>query len=272
MCGAFTLTYCPWLHRSRCSDSAMAGNPEWSKENHFVQLVSTRLQSAMANPDFWCMDDVAAQRYNDDDGGHIGFDLPQAACGCGGGNVRNRLCDLESAVTRMENTLNIIYEAVCPEAGGIEPIHVDANQINHSLPKRSPKRTGRPFCPLRGSSSSGAVVSSGSSSASSSSASPKEFQFVCPLCQKIQFTPKSHCEHLRNVVSEGNHNCRFILDLPLHNRILVLWGSADNFVRWYCSFLRSGMGSKFNESDMQDYAEVQQAMQNVLSGLVRVQL
>jgi hypothetical protein len=264
VCGDCTLTYCPWLHRSRCSDSAMAGNPEWSKENHFVQLVSTRLRSAMANPDFWCTDD------HDYNGGHIGLDLPLAACGCGGGNVDNRLCDLESAVKRMENTLNIIYEAVCPKAGGKEPIHVD--DTNHSPPQRSPKRTGRPLCPLRGSSSTGVVVSSGSSSASSPCASPKEFQFVCPLCHKPQFTPKSHCEHLRNVVSDGNHNCRFILDHPLHDRISVMWGSADNFVRWYCSFLRSGMGSKFNESDMQDYTEVQQAMQNVLSGLVRVQL
>jgi hypothetical protein len=251
------------LHRTRGSDIAMAGNPEWSKENHFVQLVSTRLRSAMANPDFWCMDD------HDDNGGHIGLDLPLPACGCDGINVRNRLCVLESAVMRMENTLQIIYEAVRPKAGGNDPIHVDAN---HSSPQRSPKRTDRPFRSLRGSSSTAAVDSSGSSSASSHCASPKEFQFVCPLCHKPQFTPKSHCEHLRNVVSDGNHNCRFILEHPLHDRISVLWGSADKFVRWYCSFLRSGMGSKFNESDMRDYAEVQEAMQNVLSGLVRVQL
>ena len=263
MCGGCKQTYCPWLHRTRCSDSAMAGNPEWSKENHFVQLVSSRLKSAMANPDFWGMDD------HDDNGGHIGLDLPLTACSCCGINVRNRLCDLETAVTRMETTLNIIYEAVRPKAGGNESIHVGAN---HSPPQRSPKRTGRPFCPLRGSGSSGDVDLSGSSSASSQCASPKEFQFVCPLCQKPQFTPKSHCEHLRNVVSDGNHNCRFILEHPLHDRILVLWGSADNFVRWYCSFLRSGMGSKFNESDMRDYTEVQEALQNVLSGLVRVQL
>jgi hypothetical protein len=32
------------------------------------------------------------------------------------------------------------------------------------------------------------------------------------------------------------------------------------------------MGSKFTENDIRDYNEVQEAMQNVLSGVVRLQL
>ena len=109
-------------------------------------------------------------------------------------------------------------------------------------------------------------------SSASPSASPGRFQFVCPLCLKSQFTPKSHCEHLRNVVSDGNHNCRFLAEHALHDRLQQLWGHPEHFIRWYCSFLRSGVGSKYTERDIEDYLEVQQTMQGVLNGTMRLQL
>jgi hypothetical protein len=67
----------------------------------------------------------------------------------------------------------------------------------------------------------------------SPASSPSRFQFVCPLCCKAQFTPKSHCEHLRNVIGNGVHNCRFISDHTRHQHILRLFGSAEQFVKWY---------------------------------------
>jgi hypothetical protein len=232
----------------------MSANLSWSKENHFVQLVSTRLRSAMANPEYW---------YMGDDVSNIGIELPDFR---NGDNVdlHHRLTDLENTVSRMESKLNVIVEALCPEAGG---------SVSHNVAVHHSPQVQLPHCPMS------PVrrfpgrpdVASGTSS-SSPSASPSQFQFVCPLCNKPQFTPKSHCEHLRNVVDDGNHLCRFVAEYPLHDRIVSLWGSSDNFVRWYCSFLRSGMGRKFTENDMRDYLEVQQAMQNVLSGAVRLQL
>ena len=233
----------------------MSANLSWSKENHFVQLVSTRLRSAMANPNYWFMEE---------DVSNIGLELP----GFGDSDnvhLHHRLTVLENTVSRMENKINVIVEALCPAAGSTESRNVAAHhspkeQLPYCCPMSPVRRLpGRPD------------VASGTSS-SSPSASPSRFQFVCPLCNKPQFTPKSHCEHLRNVVGDGNHLCRFLTEYPFHDRILSLWGSSENFVRWYCSFLRSGMGSKFTENDIRDYNEVQQAMQNVLSGVVRLQL
>jgi hypothetical protein len=236
------------------SRSAMSANLSSSKENHFVQLVSTRLRSAMANPDYWCMDD---------DVSHIGLELPVFS-DSDNVHLHHRLTVLETTVLRMENKLNVIVDALCPAAGSSESRNV---AVHHSPKVQLPNC---PLSPVRR--VPGRLDVASGTSSSSPSASPGRFQFVCPLCNKPQFTPKSHCEHLRNVVDDGNHLCRFVADYPLHDRIISLWGSSDHFVRWYCSFLRSGMGSKFTENDMRDYHEVQQAMQNVLSGAVRLQL
>ena len=71
---------------------------------------------------------------------------------------------------------------------------------------------------------------------------------------------------MRNVVDDGNHNCRFVAEHTLHDRVLKLWERPERFVRWYCSFLRSGVGSKYTEQDIADYRELQQTMQHVLNG------
>lgn len=77
------------------------------------------------------------------------------------------------------------------------------------------------------------VLASQASSESSPSLSPSSgFHFVCPLCLRSQMTPKSHCEHLRRVISDGLHNCRFLADHALHNNVLARFQSAESFVRW----------------------------------------
>lgn len=252
----------------------MAGDPAWSKENLFVQLVSKRLRSHM---DDFC------DHWHEDTDVHYGPGLNLPSNGYDA-SVHNRLTILEKTVVGMDGKLDQIHQLL--------NILASANVTNCSAFVGSDGRSAlnavvvpvNTSCPALHSSGSPVRVTSAeshriitsaptgdSSSASPSGCSPGRFQFTCPLCLKPQFTPKSHCEHLRNVVGDGNHHCRFVAEHTLHDRVQKLWGCPERFVRWYCSFLRSGVGSKYTEQDIEDYREVQLTMQHVLNGTMTLQ-
>jgi hypothetical protein len=267
--------------------SAMAVDPACSKENLFVQLVTKRLRSHMDT--FW-------DEHSDDAGYGPGLNLPS---NCDDAAVHIRLTQLENTVVRIDGKIDQIHHILSMLAS--------SNVTNRSAVVGSDGRGAinavavpvlTPFPALQSSGSPARVNSaesytstarspsiitsnrihtsaptgSSSNTSASPSASPSEFQFVCPLCLKPQFTPKSHCEHLRNVVGDGNHICRFVAEHSLHDRVQQLWGCPEQFVRWYCSFLRSGVGRRFTDRDMEDYREVQQTMQGVLNGSMILQL
>jgi hypothetical protein len=64
--------------------------------------------------------------------------------------------------------------------------------------------------------------------------------------------------------------CRFVAEHSRHSCILKLFGNGVAFVQWYCSQLRSGMGSKFTARDIQDYNQLQQLLDGVLSGQLQL--
>ena len=255
----------------------MAVDPAWSKENLFVQLVSKRLRSHM---DDFC------DHWHEDTDVHYGPGLNLPFNG-DDDSVHNRLTILEKRVVGMDGKLDMLLNMLasanvtnCSAVVGSDgrsalnavvvpvnttgsPVRVTSAESYTSAP-RSPSNV-----------TTHRIITSAptgdSSSTSPSCCSPGRFEFTCPLCLKPQFTPKSHCEHLRNVVGVGNHNCRFVAEHALHDRVQKLWGCPERFVRWYCSFLRSGVGSKYTEQDIEDYREVQLTMQHVLNGTMTLQ-
>jgi hypothetical protein len=196
-----------------------------SKENLFVELVARRLQSLMDSPR--CPEYFL---HGDDDYDCIPVDM-HSQCD-------RRLSTLEKAFLCMEQKLDAIL----------------ANQIRDRCVNCSPAAQPQPqsACVLRPTDSPGAthgfagsasrvVAGFGSpprsglgspSQSASPLSSPDRFQFVCPLCLKSQFTPKSHCEHLRNAIDDGIHLCRFNPEHSVHVKILHLFGCSEYFVRW----------------------------------------
>jgi hypothetical protein len=108
-----------------------------------------------------------------------------------------------------------------------------------------------------------------SESSGSTPSSPKGFAFRCPVCTKPQYTPKSHCGHIRNVV-DGTGYCSFRADVPFHVQILTCFGSPQKFAGWYVLRLRSSVGASFTEADVQDYVRLQSELQHVAVAGVRI--
>jgi hypothetical protein len=110
---------------------------------------------------------------------------------------------------------------------------------------------------------SGASRLSSQPSSGSSSTSPAgdKFQFQCPVCLKPQYTPKSHCGHVRNLL-DGTGYCFLRPDVPFHEGILHCFGSVAAFVSWYVPHLRSSMGTQFTVQDIIDYNSLQTELQN----------
>ena len=86
-----------------------------------------------------------------------------------------------------------------------------------------------------------------------------------------RFTPKSHCEHVRKTVTTvagvNAAVCQFLppeQSSPASNRIREVFGSASNFVAWYTSHLRSGVGKKFTAADIADYERLQLKLSQAL--------
>ena len=107
------------------------------------------------------------------------------------------------------------------------------------------------------------TVKTSSGSCESSPASPKGgFAFRCPLCTKPQYTPKSHCGHVRNVVDSTGY-CHFRQDVPFHGQVLAHFGNASSFVNWYVQRQRSSVGQAFTDEDIQRYQDLQQELLNL---------
>jgi hypothetical protein len=227
----------------------LMASDDWSKENLFVQLVSRRLQ-LMQHHNIEPWDSPSrGMVFNPMDASYdsesSAMDLPGSggSCLCG-----PRLDKLEKDVSRLQRGIDVIISRL-PNSSAEGAGFVAAPMTTTVFSPSSLFRT--------------ASTSSLTSSDCSLSSSPR-FEFTCPLCFKPQFTPKSHCEHMRNTRADGVHICRFNYDHNRHARILQVWGSADCFVRWYCSFLRSGVGSKFTEADMLQFQDLQQRLDNAL--------
>ena len=89
------------------------------------------------------------------------------------------------------------------------------------------------------------------------------FDFTCPLCTRVQYTPKSHVNHMRKAAEVGSdvsHYCIFRSDIPFHRDVATVWGNLSEFVNWYCSPFRSSMGSNFTEQDMDTFRSQHHAM------------
>jgi hypothetical protein len=212
----------------------MSTDSAFSVESLFVELVAHRLRSLNRTPR---MSDASAFELFDADLDTFSLynDIPTSSV-----EVVRRLSNLERAVSSMAADMKTILKQLTP---------VDVGQVRG----RGPEVVASSKLPC-------------SSSSSSPSASPKGFQFVCPLCLKGQLTPKSHCEHLKHTVDDGVHVCRFIQEHSRHDKILKSFSSAEQFVSWYCSHLRSGMGSKFTATDIADYTQLQQNLDDILHG------
>ena len=103
-----------------------------------------------------------------------------------------------------------------------------------------------------------------SSVESSICSSPSRFIFNCPVCLNPQSTPKAHCEHMRKLGS-GKGECLFNSSIMAHVAILNVFGNSQNFVRWYCSFLRAGVGSNLvDHEDVERYDRVNRILQEAL--------
>jgi hypothetical protein len=70
-----------------------------------------------------------------------------------------------------------------------------------------------------------------SSSLSPGLASPGPFSFSCPLCQAIQHSPKSHCEHMRKM-AQGKSECVLNAGNDVHSAILRTFKSPECFAQW----------------------------------------
>ena len=228
----------PGSGSSKCqmqAEQSQARLPDASKENLFVELVAKGLKFRQMEP--WHDPDV--RDFGDDsvDGDFGGsFDFR---------NVANRLHSLETYVVKLDAKLDFLVQ--CQQQ---QQAHVAEVRVPLSSAPRSPM----------------------SSSSTHTSPSPSNrHNFQCPLCLVPQFTPKSHCEHMRNTVDSGAHNCRFDAEHKRHDHILKLWGSGTAFVRWYTSFLRSGMGRNFTERDIKDYESLQSVLTGILNGSVVLQ-
>jgi hypothetical protein len=213
----------------------MSTASDYSVESLFAQLVAQRLRSL--NRSSRMSDDSAFGMFDSDgDAFPLYNDLPTTSA-----DIVHRLTNLEVTVASMAADLKTILMKLSPVAVG-------------QVRGREPEVDAVTF------------KSQCTSSDSSQPASPIGFQFMCPLCLKPQQTPKSHCEHLKNTVGDGVHNCRFIPEHSRHAKILTTFKSAQTFVAWYCSHLRSGMGSKFSPADVEDYKDLQQQLDDILSG------
>lgn len=96
----------------------------------------------------------------------------------------------------------------------------------------------------------------------SSPSSPGRFPFQCPICSHPQYTPKSHCGHIRKLL-DGTGYCRFRDDVHFHCAVLQHFGNVAMFVSWYTPQMRSSVGKDFSDADIQDYQQLQVNLRTV---------
>jgi hypothetical protein len=99
-------------------------------------------------------------------------------------------------------------------------------------------------------------------SPASSPSSPGRFPFQCPICSHPQYTPKSHCGHIRKLL-DGTGYCRFRNDVHFHGAVLQHFGNVAKFVSWYTPQMRSSVGKDFSDADIQDYQQLQVNLRTV---------
>jgi hypothetical protein len=99
-------------------------------------------------------------------------------------------------------------------------------------------------------------------SSSSSPGSPSGgYAFRCPVCMKPQYTPKSHCNHMRRLADPQGY-CFLRSDVPFHNGILRVHRSAPQFISWYTQRLRSSMGTAYTQEDIRNYEATQEQLRH----------
>ena len=100
----------------------------------------------------------------------------------------------------------------------------------------------------------------------SSPSSPGRFAFQCPICSHPQYTPKSHCGHIRKLIDESGY-CRLRNDVTFHVNILRQFGAVSQFVAWYTPHLRSSVGKDFTDADSTAYELLQSKLRAIVSGV-----
>lgn len=250
----------------------MSAGSAFSSETLFAQMVAHRLSNIVSQCQMTGVDDSDAYWSWSDDA-HLWKDARASSDNYD--RVIVRLDSMESAVKSLEVKLDTILSRL-PAVPVISPAISPVRYARHRA-VAAPILGG-----VRKNARSTRESESEEISSSSLEASPGRHQFVCPLCLKPQFTPKSHCEHLKNSASDGVHVCRFVVEHSRHAQILKLFGSADHFVQWYvtlfqllilcnlmlpryCSFLRSGVGKQYTIADIQDYIQLHVLLNEILT-------
>jgi hypothetical protein len=218
------------------------------REQFFADTVSSKLRSmsdmsvycpplSQFHHDFYegCYMEGEGDMINDTTSSSSAYDLASPS-------YMRRLENLEQAMHRVERALELIIARI---------------------PAQSPQSEAPPASP--------SVARNASSSSSSPTTQQPRYSFLCPLCRHPQFTPKSHCEHVRKTVTTvagvNAAVCQFLppeQSSPASNRIREVFGSASNFVAWYTSHLRSGVGKKFTAADIADYERLQLKLSQAL--------
>ena len=89
--------------------------------------------------------------------------------------------------------------------------------------------------------------------------------YMCPFCLCRQKSPKSHAEHLANML-KGVSGCRIDISYPRHGNILHLFhNDLGQFVNWWLGHLRcSKDASQVSQADRDDFARLQVKLEEAI--------
>jgi hypothetical protein len=187
------------------------------------------------------------ERMDSDWAGHH-FDLPDA--------ISDRVAVLENSLVDLKYDVASIKDSVQFIANALGVRSSQSHQSQFVAPTVTPSAL--------------IVPAQASLSPDSSPASPGSsgYAFRCPICTKPQYSPKSHCGHMRRL-ADGNGYCSLRQDVGFHAGIVRCHGSVSQFVTWYTKRLRSSVGSHYTDADITDYEQTQlQLRHDVETGVI----
>ena len=199
-------------------------------EKLFVDLVSSLLRDRM-----------------DSDWEGTGFELPDSTL--------SRVAVLENMIDVLRMDVASIKSNVELLVNALESRSSQAHLQQCVLPFVAPSSTPPPPTTFGHASLS---LSPGSSPASPVGSG---YAFRCPICTKPQYTPKSHCGHIRKL-ADGSSYCSLRADVAFHAGILRCHGSVSQFIAWYTRRLRSSVGSHYTDADICDYLATQEQLKH----------